>query len=130
MFGLIFKSELLVVRTAWQSSNILCENKSGGAKTVPVVLYSHTRAHFCLSQALAEALKINIFASISNINLANNRIGLEGAKAWLVVARIQGPGSSGLARNPVFVLPCTVCGFCDVFFSSNKLLYDVLLCFI
>ena len=36
----------------------------------------------CL-QALAEALKIN--GSVTNINLEDNQIGAEGAKAWCVV---------------------------------------------
>ena len=40
----------------------------------------------CL-QALAEALKIN--ASVANIDLYNNQIGAEGAKAWCVVGSAE-----------------------------------------
>ena len=40
----------------------------------------------CL-QALAEALKIN--KSVTNINLDNNQIGDEGAKAWCVVGSAE-----------------------------------------
>ena len=40
-----------------------------------------TPALICLCfQALAEALKIN--ASVANIDLSENKIGAEGAKAW------------------------------------------------
>ena len=40
----------------------------------------------CL-QALAEALKIN--GSVTNINLEDNQIGAEGAKAWCVVGSAE-----------------------------------------
>ena len=40
----------------------------------------------CL-QALAEALKIN--SSVTNINLEENQIGAEGAKAWCVVGSAE-----------------------------------------
>jgi len=45
----------------------------------------------CL-QALAEALKIN--ASVANINLRENQIGAEGAKAWCVVGWVECCGMS------------------------------------
>ena len=41
----------------------------------------------CCLQALAEALKIN--KSITNINLGENQIGAEGAKAWCVVGSAE-----------------------------------------
>ena len=41
----------------------------------------------CCLQALAEALKI--ITSVTNINLAQNQIGDEGAKAWCVVGSAE-----------------------------------------
>ena len=41
----------------------------------------------CCLQALAEALKIN--RSVTNIDLGNNKIGAEGAKAWCVVGSAE-----------------------------------------
>ena len=45
----------------------------------------------CL-QALAEALKIN--GSVTNIDLRENKIGAEGAKAWCVVGSVECCGMS------------------------------------
>ena len=45
----------------------------------------------CL-QALAQALKIN--GSVTNINLDDNQIGAEGAKAWCAVVSVECSGMS------------------------------------
>ena len=46
----------------------------------------------CCLQALAEALKTN--GSVTNINLRDNKIGDEGAKAWCVVGSAECRGIS------------------------------------
>ena len=65
IFSWDFSDQVLTVETTNEMPTLICR---------------------CL-QALAEALKIN--ASVANIDLDNNQIGDEGAKAWCVVGSAE-----------------------------------------
>ena len=68
-----------------------------------------TPALICLCfQALAEALKTN--ASVTNIDLADNKIGAEGAKAWCVG---WAPQNRWMLRHVMMSLSHTFPASCD-----------------
>ena len=50
----------------------------------------HMVCHRFCPQALAEALKVN--TTVTNIDLADNKIGTEGAKAWCLAQGCVAPG--------------------------------------
>ena len=55
--------------------------------------------HPCCPQALAEALKVNKF--LMNIDLRDNNIGTEGAKAWCLAQGFVAPGLETVKKTGI-----------------------------